>query len=112
MPGQQLPAKAGIAITGDGDVDLTKVTADGLGRMAVAGLVADAAVAGVAQMLGHFGIQCRFKDGLGALLQHAVLADQVSGLLVMGHDVIEQGLREGGTLCRFLRGVVRCGAIV
>ena len=69
--GQQLPAKAGIAITGDGDVDLTKVTADGLGRMAVAdvaGLVADAAVAGVAQVLGHFGIQCRFKDGPGELL--------------------------------------------
>ena len=71
MPGQQLPAKAGIAITGDGDVDLTKVTADGLGRMAVAdvaGRVADAAVAGVALVLGHFGIHCRFKDGLGALL--------------------------------------------
>ena len=80
VPGQQLRAKAGIAITGDGDVDLTKVTADGLGRMAVADVAGRVAVAGVAQVLGHFGIQCRFKDGLGALLQHAVLADQVSGL--------------------------------
>ena len=71
VPGQQLRANAGIAITGDGDVDLTKVNADGLGRMAVAdvaGRVADAAMAGVVQVLGHFGIQCRFKDGLGELL--------------------------------------------
>jgi len=61
-------------------------------------------------MLVHLGVQRGFKDSLGELLQHTVLADQVSRFLVMGDDVIEQGLREGGAFYCLRRRIVGCGA--
>ena len=46
----------------------------------------------VAEVMGELGLHGAFEDGFGELLQEAVLAENVFGLLVVFQELIEQGI--------------------
>lgn len=76
----------------------TKVAFEGLlgaPIAGVAGIVGDQLVFVVAQVLGQFGLQCSLNQGLGQLLQEAVLTNQDFGLFVPHQKGVNQLVGEG-----------------
>ena len=61
-------------------------------------------------MNSHFGVQCRFKDGLGDQLQQAGFARDVGGCLIAGNPLFnefltrQRGAKEAKVIV-LLRGV-------
>ncbi len=56
----------------------------------VASLVGDQLVLAVTQVVRHLGLQCPLDQGLGQLLQEAVLAYQVLRLFVVRQQCVNQ----------------------
>ncbi len=87
-------------------VETGQVHSDGLGRMAVTNIaarVSHCTMPIMSQVFGHFGVEGRFDYRLGQLLQHSVLAQQVSGLFVVCNHMIEQSLWNRRPFVRFNR---------
>src|SRR5574340_1621971 len=94
--GDQQRLEGAVAVAGNFDGQFAKLALEGLPALAVAGIasgVGHGLVPGVAQMLGHFGIERLLDQELGQLLQEAILADQVFGFLVVGQQAGQQGFR-------------------
>ena len=94
--GHDLRLEAALPVARHLDRHLAEVTLQHLAALAVAGValgVADRVVLLMAQVLGHLGFQRPLHQQFGQLLEQAVLADQVFGLLVVGHQAGQQFLR-------------------
>ena len=97
MLGHDLRFEAAFAVTRNLDRQFAELALECLAAAAVASVAAGVA-AGVghrrmpfmAQVRGHLHVQCPLDQSLGQLLQQAVLANQVLGLLVAGQQLIQQ----------------------
>src|SRR5471032_1151811 len=82
-----------LAVAGNVQRQRAESARGGLGAMAVAGVggaVGHLAALVVAQVAGHLDLQGALHQHLGELLEQAVFADQVFGLLVVGQQAVGQ----------------------
>jgi hypothetical protein len=93
--GDELRLEAVVAIARNVNRQLGELTLEGLLALAVAGiasLVGHRCMPVVAEVLGQFCVQRLLDQQLGQLLEQAVLADEVFGLLVVGQQAGQQFL--------------------
>ena len=91
--GDQLRLEAAKAVARDRDRQCAELALERLAAAAVAGVadrIGHRLVAVVAEVLGHLGIKCLLDQPLGQLLEQAVLTDQVFRLLVVRQQAGQQ----------------------
>ena len=91
--GNQLRLEAALAVAGHLDRQRAELALERLAAAAVAGVagrVGHRRMPVVAEVLGHLGVQRLLHQQLGQLLEQAVLADQVLGLLVVRQQAGQQ----------------------
>jgi hypothetical protein len=87
-----------MAVTGDVDGQLAKVAFEGLFAFAFAGVacgIGHAGVLGVAQVLGHLGLQSTLDQSLGQRLEQAVFSDEVFRLFLASEQLVDQFAADG-----------------
>jgi len=72
----------------------------------IAGEVGNGLVLVMTEVLGHFSFKSPLDEHLGELLQETILADQVFGLGVIGHEAFGEFLQLG---IGFGLGALACG---
>ena len=93
MLGHDLRFEAAFAVTRNLDRQFAELALECLAAAAVASVAAGVGhrrMPFMAQVRGHLHVQCPLDQSLGQLLQQAVLANQVLGLLVAGQQLIQQ----------------------
>jgi hypothetical protein len=96
--GPDLRLKAGMSVTGEVDGQLTKAAFERLFAFAVGGVasgVGNAGFLGVAQVLGHLGLQGMLDQALGQLLEQVVYSDEVFRLFVASEELVVQFVTYG-----------------
>src|ERR1019366_8093971 len=91
--GYDLGIERGPAVARSFQLQFAKLTLQCLLAVSVARVapvVARRVVLFVAQMIGHLGLQGSLQDGLGQLLEQAVLPDDILGLLIVGEQLVDQ----------------------
>jgi len=80
----QLRLELGIAIPGNRNLELSVLVLDRLVRFAVAGVASELAgrrVRRIAEMIGHLAFEGALEKALPQIIEHAVFAENLFGLL-------------------------------